>query len=558
MSSPPERPSVAALLRARAGDAHPGLVFEGQTWTWDEVVRESAVRASALASMRRRGRPFHVGVLLENVPEHLFWIGGASLAGAAVVGINPTRRGEELAHDVRHTDCQLVVTDLGQVGLLDGLDIGVAPERILTVDDAPYRSVLADHEGAPLPPDDPDPESIGFLLFTSGSTSAPKAVVCTTGRMALTAERAAVAYGVGRDDVCYCPMPLFHGNALMACWAPALSQGATVVLRRRFSAGGFLDDVRRHGVTYFTYVGRTIAYVLAQPPTDHDRDHRLRLGFGTEASAQDRSRFLERFACPLVEGYGSSESVVVIMRTPDTPPHALGRPRPDDGSDVAVIDPATGRECPPAVWDEHGRLVNGHDAIGELVNRSGGGRFEGYYRNDEATAERLRHGWYWTGDLAYRDEDGFFYFAGRSTDWLRVDGENFAAAPVEHVLHRFPGVVMVVVYGVPDPRTGDLVMAAIEMGAGVSFDPAAFDAFLEAQRDLGTKWSPRFVRLVEAMTLTANNKVHKSPLRAEAWECPDPVWWRPEPGAGLVPMTSDDRAALRTQMALHGRSDLLR
>jgi fatty-acyl-CoA synthase len=560
VSSLPDRPTVAALLRARAGDAHPGLVFEGRTWSWDEVVRESAVRASVLTSMlastRRAGRPPHVGVLLENVPEHLFWIGGASLAGAGVVGINPTRRGQELAHDIRHTDCQLVVTDSGQVGLLDGLDIGVAAGRILTVDAAPYHTLLAAHQGAPVPDGDPDPETIGFLLFTSGSTSAPKAVVCTTERMALTGERAAAGYGVGRDDVCYCPMPLFHGNALMACWAPALSRGATVVLRRRFSASGFLDDVRRHGCTYFTYVGRTIAYVLAQPPTEYDRDHRLRLGFGTEASAQDRTRFLERFGCPLVEGYGSSESVVVIMRTPDTPPNALGRARTDDGSDVVVVDPATGIECPPAVWDEHGRLVNGHEAIGELVNRTGGGRFEGYYRNEEATADRLRGGWYWTGDLAYRDGDGFFYFAGRSNDWLRVDSENFAAAPVEHVLHRFPGVVMVAVYGVPDTRTGDQVMAAIEMAPGMPFEPAAFDAFLSDQRDLGTKWSPRFVRLVPSMPLTANNKVHKPPLRADAWECDDPVWWRPERGAELVPMTHDDRAALRAQMAEHGRLDL--
>jgi fatty-acyl-CoA synthase len=85
----------------------------------------------------------------------------------------------------------------------------------------------------------------------------------------------------------------------------------------------------------------------------------------------------------------------------------------------------------------------------------------------------------------------------------------------------------------------------------------AFDAFLDAQRDLGTKWSPRFVRLVDAMALTANNKVNKRPLRTDAWECADPVWWRPERGAGLVPMTADDRASLRAQMAEHGRLDLL-
>lgn len=549
--------TVGELLRARLGDEHPGYVFEDRQWTWDEVVRASAERAALLAPLQDATRPFHVGVLLDNVPEHLFLAGGAALAGATVVGINPTRRGAELARDIRHTDCQLIVTDRDHLDLLDGLELGIGADRVLVVDDEPYATMLAEVADAPLPDTEPPPDHPLWLLFTSGSTSAPKAVVCSTERMGVTGARAAAGYGINRDDVCYCSMPLFHGNALMACWAPALSTGATVVLRRRFSASGWLDDIRRYGCTYFTYVGRTIAYVLAQPPTEHDRDHRLRLGFGTEASALDRERFQDRFGCPLVEGYGSSESVVVIMRTPDTPPNALGRPRTDDGSDVAVVDPETGRECPPAVFDEHGGLVNAHEAIGELVNRTGGGMFEGYYRNDEATGERLRNGWYWTGDLAYRDADGFFYFAGRSSDWLRVDSENFAAAPVEHILHRFPGVVMVAVYAVPDPRTGDQVMAALELQPGTTFDPAAFDAFLADQRDLGTKWAPSFVRIVEQIPLTANNKVHKPPLRAEGWQTTDPVWWRPSRDAPLRPLTDADRAALVAEFAANGRAHVL-
>lgn len=549
--------TVADLLLARLGDDHPGYVFEGQSWTWDAVVRASAERSALLAPLRDPTRPFHVGVLLDNVPEHLFLAGGAALGGATVVGINPTRRGAELARDIRHTDCQLIITDRDHLDLLAGIDHGVDHERVLVVDDDAYCARLDSVAGAELPDTPPPPDHPLWLLFTSGSTSAPKAVVCSTERMGLTGGRAATGYGITRDDVCYCSMPLFHGNALMACWAPALATGATVVLRRRFSASGWLDDIRRYGCTYFTYVGRTIAYVLAQPPTEHDRDHRLRLGFGTEASALDRERFQTRFGCPLVEGYGSSESVVVIMRTPDTPPNALGRPRTDDGSDVAVVDPATLQECPPAIFDEHGGLVNGTEAIGELVNRTGGGMFEGYYHNDDATTERLRNGWYWTGDLAYRDAEGFFYFAGRSSDWLRVDSENFAAAPVEHILHRFPGVVMVAVYAVPDPRTGDQVMAALELQPGTDFDAEAFDRFLTDQRDLGTKWAPSFVRIVEHIPLTANNKVHKPPLRAEGWRTSDPVWWRPHRNDPLRPLTDDDRATLTAEFAANGRSHVL-
>jgi fatty-acyl-CoA synthase len=543
--------TVGALLRAREGDEHPGYLFEDQTWSWDEVVRESAVRAALLDDLLGPAGvgdgPRHVGVLLDNVPEYLFLAGGAALAGVTIVGINPTRRGAALAGDITHTRCRLVITDAAQATLLP------ADVRVVVVDAPEYAALLAPHADAELPATDPYPTATLFLLFTSGSTSAPKAVVCTTGRLASTALRAAAGYGVSRSDVCYCCMPLFHGNALMACWAPALATGATVVLRRKFSASGFLPDVRRYGCTYFTYVGRTIAYVLSTLPSTLDRDHHLRLGFGTEASAQDRDRFLARFACPLVEGYGSSESAVVIMRTPDTPAGALGRPRADDGSDIAVIDPATKRECPSARFDQHGALVNGTEAIGELVNRSGGGVFEGYYANDAATAERLRDGWYWTGDLAYRDDDGFFYFAGRHADWLRVDSENFAAAPVENIIARLPGLVMVAVYPVPDPRTGDQVMAAVEMAHGVAFDPTVFGEFLVAQRDLGSKWAPRFVRVTDSIPLTANNKVDKQPLRQQAWECADEVWWRPDRRIAYRPFTAADRAALDAELADHRR-----
>ncbi len=541
-------PTVAGLLRARRDDTHPGYLFDDRQYTWAEVVQQSAVRAAVLHELMPAEGPRHVGVLLDNEPEYLFLAGGAALDGVTVVGVNPTRRGAELANDIAHTDCRMMITDEAGARLLADARLDVP---VVITDSAEYAALLQRHAGAALPDREPDPATPLFLLFTSGSTSAPKAVVCTTGRLAATGARAAAGYGVTRADVCYCCMPLFHGNALMACWAPALSTGATVVLRRRFSASGFLADVRRYGCTYFTYVGRTIAYILSTEAGALDTDHRLRLGFGTEASAQDRERFLERFGCPLVEGYGSSESAVVIMRTPDTPRGALGRPRPDDGSDVAVVNPDTRLECPPARFDEHGGLTNAGEAIGELVNRAGGGVFEGYYANEAATADRLRDGWYWTGDLAYRDADGFFWFAGRAADRLRVDSENFSAAPVETILLRWPETVMVAVYPVPDPRTGDQVMAAIELVPGTAFDPAGFAHFLAQQRDLGTKWAPRFVRVVHTMPLTANNKVNKQPLRADTWHTIDPMWWRPGRELEYAPFTADDAARIDAEHRLH-------
>jgi fatty-acyl-CoA synthase len=550
-------PSFAEQLVARADDDHTAILFEGEAITYRAFVAESAARAALLSDARREG-PFHVGVLLENVPEYLYWIGGAALAGAAVVGINPTRRGAELAHDVRHTDCQVVVTDADGAGLLAGLDVGIPASSMLTVGTPEYERRLGPFDGVSPPDQLPPPETRLLLLFTSGSTSAPKAVVCSSGRLAGAGLATVPMFSIDRDSVLYESMPLFHGNALMANVTTAVTAGATIALRRRFSASGFLPDVRRFGATYFNYVGRALSYVLAVPETPEDADNQLRLGFGTEASALDRERFEARFGCRLIENYGSSEGVIAIVRMPGCPEQALGKARPGDNADVAVMDPATGEECPPARFDaDTGALVNGDEAIGELVRRDRGARFEGYYNNEEATAERVRDGWYWSGDLAYRDADGWFYFAGRSADRLRVDSENFAAAPIEGILSRLPGVVMVAVFPVPDARTGDQVMAALELAPGASFDPDAFAAFLAAQDDLGTKWAPRYVRVVEAMPLTATGKVNKQPLRAARWETDDPVWVREGKDGPYRRMTSDDAAALRAEFESHGRGHVL-
>ncbi len=546
--------TAAQLVRLRAHDDSTGVLFEGQTWTWREMVAEAELRADLLLSLRREG-PFHVGVLLENTPEYLFLLAGAALAGAVIVGINPTRRGAELAADIRRADCQLLVTDVAQVSLVDRLDLGLSPDRLLVVGDDAYTHRLQGVRGAgdEARPNLPEPtaDQLFLLIFTSGSTGGPKAVRMTQGRAA----RAASRVGFSPDDVLYSAMPLFHGNALSAAVLPALASGATLALRRKFSASSFLPDVRECGATFFNSVGRAIAHIVATPPTEHDRDHRLRYVLGPETSARDKEAFTERFGVPLVEGYGSSENAIVLKPVAGARPGALGRASARD--DVAVVDPDSGTELPLAIFDEHGRLTNAEACIGELVGRKARANFEGYYNNPEADAERTRYGWYWSGDLAYRDAEGIFYFAGRTGDWLRVDSENFAAAPVERIVARFEGASGVAVYPVPDPSTGDQVMAALELESGVEFDPDAFAAFLAAQEDLGTKWAPRYVRVVSALPVTATDKTDKKPLRADRWDTDDPVWHRVGRSDRYVLLTPDDVARLVDEFAANGRSALI-
>lgn len=199
-------------------------------------------------------------------------------------------------------------------------------------------------------------------------------------------------------------------------------------------------------------------------------------------------------------------------------------------------------------------MLNGEEAIGEIVSRGAADRFEGYYNNPQASQERLRDGDFWTGDLGYRDEDGFYWFAGRTADWLRVDPENFAAAPVENILSRLPGVTGAAVFAVPDPVTGDQVMAALEFPAG-QFDPGAFGSFLGEQPDLGTKWAPRLVRLMAQNPLTATHKVSKLALRRMLWKGEDPVYERI--GDTYVLMTADRKGAREAEYVRHRRERLL-
>ena len=537
MPAEPFKTAAEAVL-ARQWDANPGLIFEGRSWTWAEMVAEMGSWATWLNPLIGDGPP-HVGVLLDNVPEYLFALGATMLSGSVLVGLNSTRRGSELAGDINFSDCGVVLTDAEHRPLLQGLDLGST--RVLEIGEGPPSGT-----GHIVEPGSPSPDDLALLLFTAGSTGTPKAVRVTQQRVA----RSAQGIGFAPEDVLYCAMPLFHGNALFSSVIPAMGCGASIVLRRRFSASACMPEIRLTSSTFFATIGRALSFIVNTPPDPNDRDHRLKVVLAPESSVTDAAAFELRFECRVITGYGSSENAVIFVPKAGLPAEALGVPL--DGLDVAIVNAETGEECDAARFDRSGHMLNAEEAIGEIVGRNALGRFEGYYKNPEATRQRSRNGWYWSGDLAYRDEDGVFYFAGRTIDWLRVDGENFASAPLERLLHRFGRVTGVAVFGVPDERTADdQVMAVIEIDDPAAFDPAAFDEFLGAQPDLGTKWAPRYLRVVDNLPVSATNKVDKQVLREENWRVADRVYWRPERRQPLRLMSSVDVAELELAIEAH-------
>lgn len=513
--------TIRDLLLARSEQDETALLTHEKAWTWREFVADASTRASAIADLLEPGRPPHIGLLMDNTAEMLLGLAAAGLGGHVAVGVNSTRRGEALVADLERADVQVLLTDATRRHLVDGLDLpGI---RVIDTGRAAWRDRLAP---GPVPEAPVTGDSLFMLIFTSGTSGRPKAVRITHEKVTYPGRYLAERLGLTVDDVHYVSMPLFHSNAVMAGWAPALVTGAPVALREKFSASSFLADVRRFGATYTSYVGKPLTYVLATPERPDDADNPLRLAFGNEAGERDIQAFAERFGCRVVDGFGSTENAVIVSRIDGTPPGALGWP----GEGVAVHDPETGQECPRAIFDATGRVTNLDECVGELVNTTGTGQFAGYYNDEHATAERMRDGMYWSGDLAYRDTEGWVYFAGRTSAWLRVDGENLACAPIEQILLRHEAIDQVAVYAVPDERSGDQVAAALVLRGPLDAD--GFERFLEAQPDLSPKARPRYVRIVVDLPRTATHKVLHRELSAAG--IADATWTREERGTAYA------------------------
>lgn len=501
---PPDQPAtIREYLLSQRGSGAPALQTRERSWSWSELLLELARRCHALQDLMDADRPPHVGLLMDNSAEMAMVIMSAGMGTHVAVGLNTTRRGAGLRADILKADCQTIIVGPAQAELLEGLDLG---DIKVLPSDSPAWLERVRAASADLPQVEVNPDSLFMLVFTSGTSGDPKAVRITHEKITGPGRKLNARFELGASDTRYVSMPLFHSNALMAGWGMALVCGAPIALAPRFSASRFIDDIRYFGATYTSYVGKPLAYVLATPERPDDADNPLRIVFGNEASDRDIAEFSRRFDCQVVDGFGSSENAVVISRIEGTPPGALGMP----AADVAVHNPRTGQECPRAVI-ENGVVTNLDECVGELVNFQGPGQFAGYYNDEAATSERMRDGKYWSGDLAYRDAAGWAYFAGRTSDWLRVDGENLAAAPIERILARHPSIKEVAVYALPDPLVGDQLVAAITLRAPLSVEQWA--TFVGEQEDLGTKSRPSQVFVLKELPRTATNKIRKRDLQ---------------------------------------------
>ncbi len=534
--------------------------FEGQLTTYDEFeARANSIAHWALAEGLKPGDC--VALFMENRPDYVAVWFGLSKVGVVTALINSNLGDNALAHCINIADAKAVVMGGEQHDQLQSARPFLTGTPSFWTLGGSVADGVQDLEKtlATLPSTRPDRShragikagALCLYVYTSGTTGLPKAArlphVRTQGMMR---SFVAACKATPRDRI-YVTLPLYHGTGGLCGVGLALSVGASIILRRKFSASAFWDEAAREGATLFAYIGELCRYLLNQPPHPMERAHRIRSGFGNGLRPEIWEAFHERFGIPyLAEFYGSTEGNVSFMNL-DGKVGAVGRiPRILRRTyanvqivkfDVETESPVRGADgfCIPAEANEAGEM------IGRISNEVRE-RFEGY-NDPEATRKKILRDvfetgdmWYRTGDLMKMDEGGWIYFVDRTGDTFRWKGENVATNEVGEVLSGYPGIEHANVYGVQVPgMDGRAGMAAITADEGC--DVAGLHRWLRER--LPDYAVPVFLRLQREAETTGTFKYRKVDLVKDGFdpsEVNEPLYFaHPERGE-YVPLTQDE------------------
>jgi acyl-CoA synthetase (AMP-forming)/AMP-acid ligase II len=497
---------ILDLLRERVRQRadHVFLHHQGRRVTYAEFAAQVHRAANALLALGV-GRGDRVTVAMGNSIEYLVALFGILEAGAIYNPVNARLGATELGHILRHAEPRLLLTDRENLDSLRTLATQLPANCSVAVFDAAsdaetgdavvdFSAAVAAAPAAP-PPIEISADDPSTLLYTSGTTGNPKGVLFHHGSTGAAGRHFQETLGITADDTILAVTPLFHGNAWGAV-VTALQAGGTVAFPVGFRASEFWGLVEETGATVLYTLGTILAILLTQPESEQERRSRLRVILGL-GSAPIRDRIIERFGVEHVaECFGSTDAGVVTI----TPLGAA----PRDGS---AGPPVPGVEI--AVRDDAGTpLATGE--VGEITISSPH-RMAAYFRDPEQTAEALRDGWFFTGDLGYVDADGWLYFVDRKRDVIRRGGENMSSVLIEKTLREHPKVIEAAVIGVPDPVLGQEVKAFLVVDGEVSVDELR--GFAAAR--LAKFQVPRLWEFRDSLPKTPTQRVEKYKLRQE-------------------------------------------
>ncbi|MGI5514768.1 long-chain-fatty-acid--CoA ligase [Streptomyces sp. CA-106131] len=462
----------------------PALRLDGGVVTFARLERDCARAAAYLRSLGVQPGD-RVGLCLPNVPEFAVLYYGILRAGGVVVPMNPLLKEREVEHCMADSGARLLV---GAGTAVDGYE----PLAEITERDSGDTAVI---------------------IYTSGTTGRPKGAELTHRNLLRNVEATnSTLLRLTPDDVVFGGLPLFHSFGQTCALNCAVAAGACLTLLPRFDAGRVLEMLLRDGVTVFEGVPTMFGALLAHPAlTDgHRGTLRLAASGGAALPVEILHAFEEAFGCPLLEGYGLSEtSLVACFNRPEGPrrPGTVGLPI--DGVQVRVQDDEW-RELPGGTAGEI--AVSGHNVM------------KGYWQRPEATEDALRDGWFRTGDLGVRDLDGLLRIVGRKKELIIRVGFNVYPREIEEVLYEHPAVAEAAVLGTPHPDLGEEVTAVVVLRSGHegAVDPDELREFVRAR--VAPYKYPRLVRITDALPKGPTGKILKREITPPALrEIPPPV-----------------------------------
>jgi crotonobetaine/carnitine-CoA ligase len=501
--------TLAQVLETQAAElgAKPFLYFEDRTISFEELDRLVNRAANGLAALGVKPG-VGVSIMMPNSPEWLFVYFATQKLGAYAVPVNVALKEEGLRHVVDHSDSSILVCHADYVETVEGV-LGSLPKiaKVVVFADetphgwAPPEGWLSLEELMDASEESPgveiDPEAISAIMYTSGTTGAPKGVVNRYKGMNVEGIRLLAAM-LQPDEVPYTCLPLFHANALFLTTIRSLVIGLPMVLSRRFSASRFWDEMRRYGVTTFNGLGAMIPILMKQPERENDRDNKVRVVFSAACPASVWSEFEERFGIRIVEAYAAVDGGgFMVINLGNAPKGSFGKPT----NPVRIVDD-DGNDVPPG---EPGELLfEVDDAKRRKVE---------YYKNEEASDAKIQDGWLYTGDLVTADEEGNLYFVDRKSDSLRRRGENISSWEVEREIDAHPAVLESAVFGVPSELGEHEVMAVVVLKEGQKL--AAAELIEHCQKRMAHFMVPRYVEFREALPKTGTHRVQKGVLKRQ-------------------------------------------
>ncbi len=504
--------TIHQVLKSKAGEygGREFLRFNEQIYSYKDLDVESDKTAAGLQSLGIT-KDDKVAIMMNNRPEYVFlWFGLCKL-GAVEVPVNVAHRGDLLGYMLRKADCRMLVVEYQYMDRIVPILRQLPKLRTLVVLDAPRESLeelklsthdyydLMNNDGnyEPVPVTSSDPFSI---MFTSGTTGPSKGSLLPHGYAIHMGDIISRATCYTEQDCLYTVLPLYHGNAQLLSIMPAMMSGARIILRERFSASRFWQDVRKYGCTEFNYIGAILPILFKAQPRPDDADNPLRIMLGGGAPMDLFKAIEKRFGVTLIEGYGMSEIGLPLMNTlNERVPSTCGKLHPD--YEVTLVD-------------DHGLPVDSNTP-GELLVRP---KYSNcmlleYYNMPQKTVEAWRNLWFHTGDYLYYDNSGYYHFVDRKKDALRRRGENISSYEVEKAINCHEAVLECAAIGVQSDVGEDEVMVCVCLKP--DYELTSFELMKHCEKKMAYFMIPRYVRFMEQLPKTPTQRVEKYRLREE-------------------------------------------